>query len=51
MRVASDLLDSMKTFNYGNGIVREMMDSGISQDVIGNIIVDFILAAGDTVRY
>lgn len=51
MRTASDLLDIMESLNWGNGIIREMIDNGISKDVIRNIVVDFILAAGDTVRY
>lgn len=35
----------------GNGLLRKMMDEGIREEDAICIVVDFILAAGDTVRF
>lgn len=50
MSTASDLLAMMNDSNWGNGTIREMIDEGMSEELIRYILVDFILAAGDTVR-
>lgn len=48
--LASELLvDMYKCDNAGDGILRAMLDLNLSTDLIHRIVVDFIIAAGDTV--
>jgi ecdysteroid 2-hydroxylase len=52
MELANEILnDFQKRSYYGDGLLRQMRASGISDDNVSRIFVDFLLAAGDTSSY
>lgn len=50
LNLASVLCDKMEKVN-GNGLMAILREESLSTDLIKRIVIDFILAAGDTVRH
>jgi ecdysteroid 2-hydroxylase len=52
MDLANEILaDFLERGDYGDGLLRQMRGAGISEENVGRIFVDFLLAAGDTSSY